>query len=313
MGADADDQRRALLVGHQHRHVLARPGERAAPCARAPGRAAARGPARGHRERRGRSARRRSAAPRRRPVHVAEDHVGRHPLLEHPVGAAVDGDHQRPHVADVGAQRLAGPGGGGRRERRSGRGGRGSWPASAGTRRCRSAGRSPRAHGRPCSRRIGQRLVDRSRWRSKRRSSSSTPSARPRRSGSPPMSTVRPRSQPVAVVEQVERARHRRRRSGGSRRGPAAAARRSDSGRRWSREALITARDAGCDQLLGGDPVDVDVVDDRDLAGAQPLDQVLGPPAKPHRALDHRAWRSRRCDARAEREATATGGCHRSG
>ena len=39
-------------------------------------------------------------------VHVAEDHVRLQPRLEHPVGAAVDGDDQRPHVADVGAQRL---------------------------------------------------------------------------------------------------------------------------------------------------------------------------------------------------------------
>ena len=37
-------------------------------------------------------------------VHVAEDHVRLQPRLQHPVGAAVDGDDQRPHVADVGAQ-----------------------------------------------------------------------------------------------------------------------------------------------------------------------------------------------------------------
>ena len=39
-------------------------------------------------------------------VHVAEDHVGLQPRLQDPVGAAVDGDDQRPHVADVGAQGL---------------------------------------------------------------------------------------------------------------------------------------------------------------------------------------------------------------
>src|SRR6201999_3542268 len=37
-------------------------------------------------------------------VHVAEDDVGLQTGLEDPVGAAVDGDDQRPHVADVGAQ-----------------------------------------------------------------------------------------------------------------------------------------------------------------------------------------------------------------
>ena len=39
-------------------------------------------------------------------VHVAEDHVGLEPGLDAALGAAVDGDEQRPHVADVGAQRL---------------------------------------------------------------------------------------------------------------------------------------------------------------------------------------------------------------
>ena len=48
---------------------------------------------------------------------------------------------------------LSGRGGGGRRGRRSGRGGRGRRPGSAGSRRCRSAGRSPGARGRRCSRR----------------------------------------------------------------------------------------------------------------------------------------------------------------
>src|SRR5262249_59120575 len=39
-------------------------------------------------------------------VHVAEDQVGLQPRLEGAVGAAVDGDDQRSHVADVGAQRF---------------------------------------------------------------------------------------------------------------------------------------------------------------------------------------------------------------
>ena len=68
--------------------------------------------------------------------------------------------------------------------------------------------------------------------------------------------------------------------------------------------------DAGCDQLLGGDPVDVDVVDDGDVAGAQALDQVLGPLAEPGGAFDRRF---RACAVAAPEQsgkATATGGCH---
>ena len=74
---------------------------------------------------------------------------------------------------------------------------------------------------------------------------------------------------------------------------------------------MSTARDAGFDQLLGGDPVDVDVVDDGDVAGPQPLDQVLGPLAEPRRAFDRPA--SGRAPLRRDeqrREATATGGGH---
>ena len=39
-------------------------------------------------------------------VHVADDHVRRQPLLEQRVGAAVDGDDHRAHVADERAQRA---------------------------------------------------------------------------------------------------------------------------------------------------------------------------------------------------------------
>ena len=44
--------------------------------------------------------------------------------------------------------------------------------------------------------------------------------------------------------------------------------------------------DPGFDQLLGGDPVDVDVVDDRDVPGSQALDQMLGPRAEPRGTFD---------------------------
>ena len=39
--------------------------------------------------------------------------------------------------------------------------------------------------------------------------------------------------------------------------------------------------DAGLDERLGRDPVEVGVVDDRDLAGREPLDEVLGPAVDP--------------------------------
>ena len=42
----------------------------------------------------------------------------------------------------------------------------------------------------------------------------------------------------------------------------------------------------GRHQVLGGDPVEVGVVDDRDVAGAQALDQLLGPAAEPGVAVD---------------------------
>ena len=65
------------------------------------------------------------------------------------------------------------------------------------------------------------------------------------------------------------------------------------------RRALTTATTPGLDQAVGGDPVEVAVVDDRDLAGLEPLDQVLGAPVDPGRALD----RERRVGLLAERGA----------
>jgi len=64
--------------------------------------------------------------------------------------------------------------------------------------------------------------------------------------------------------------------------------------------------------MLGGDAVDVDVVDDRDVAGNQAFDQVLGAVAEAHPAFDRL---NRRCPVAAREQggkATATGGCHRS-
>ena len=54
-------------------------------------------------------------------------------------------------------------------------------------------------------------------------------------------------------------------------------ARGSGSGRRCSRATLTTAAGPAGDERLGGDAVDVDVVDDRDVAGPQPLGEVLRP------------------------------------
>ena len=68
--------------------------------------------------------------------------------------------------------------------------------------------------------------------------------------------------------------------------------------------------DAGFDQLLGGDAVDVDVVDDGDVAGPQALDQVLGPLAQPGRAFDRRFRAHTVATPEQSRKATATGGGH---
>ena len=74
---------------------------------------------------------------------------------------------------------------------------------------------------------------------------------------------------------------------------------------------MRTADDLGFDQLLGGDAVDVDVVDDRDLARPQALYEVLGPLAQPGDPFDRRL-RPRAVPAPEQgRKATATGGGHR--
>jgi hypothetical protein len=105
VGAHHHDQRRALLVGEQHRHVLARRRCRDAQVVESqlgeplgPGSAAVRigvndqlGAARQRHVRGG--------------VHVAEDQVGLQPLFQQRVGAAVDPDEHGPHVADVRLQR----------------------------------------------------------------------------------------------------------------------------------------------------------------------------------------------------------------
>ena len=43
---------------------------------------------------------------------------------------------------------------------------------------------------------------------------------------------------------------------------------------------------AGFDELLGRDAVEIDVVDDREIAGPKPLDEILRPPAEPGGADD---------------------------
>ena len=43
---------------------------------------------------------------------------------------------------------------------------------------------------------------------------------------------------------------------------------------------------AGFDELLGRDTVEIDVVDDREIAGPKPLDEILRPPAEPGGADD---------------------------
>ena len=58
----------------------------------------------------------------------------------------------------------------------------------------------------------------------------------------------------------------------------------------------------GRDQLLGGDPVDVDVIDDGDIAGREAFDQVLGAPPEPSRAFEIASVALPRYGVRAERE-----------
>ena len=55
--------------------------------------------------------------------------------------------------------------------------------------------------------------------------------------------------------------------------------------------ALTTAADAAADERVGADPVDVDVVDDGDVAGAQPLGEVLRAAVQPDGAAHSGARR----------------------
>ena len=93
----------------------------------------------------------------------------------------------------------------------------------------------------------------------------------------------------LAVAEQLEGVAVARRRSGSPRRGRASAG----PGVGVAAVARLGGVDdrphPGRDQLLGGDRVDVDVVDDGDVAGRQPLDQVLGLAAEPGDAFDRLA------------------------
>ena len=308
VGADGDDQRRPLLEGHQHRHVLAgagggddrvrQPGIDQALAARA----------RGRRDRRGRSARRRRRAPRRWPSPCRRG--SRRASARLPEPRRRRRRRRRSAAARRGCRRaaLSGRGGGARRGRRSGRGGRGTRPGSAGSRLRRSAGRSPGARGRPCSRRTRP-----ARRRSAARCSLQLPvPARPRRAPGraatswSAIRTVPPSiAQPVAVVEQLEEAgargideadpgpgQHQRPRVGvlavGGGRG------------------VEHGGDPGRDQLLGRDPVDVEVVDDGDVARAQLLHQVLGALSQAGGPVDRRVRACPVATPEQSGEATAT-------
>ena len=64
---------------------------------------------------------------------------------------------------------------------------------------------------------------------------------------------------------------------------------------------------AGVDELLGRDAVEIDVVDDREVAGPQPLDEILRPPAEPGGAgdLGHARARTRSPSGTPRRRACA--------
>ena len=295
--ADRDDQPRALLGGDQHRDVLARArrgheleGQAELLQALAAGGAAV---GVGVHDQLGAAAQRALAGG----VHVADDHVRRQARLEQRVGAAVDGDDHRAHVADERPQRaqvalVA-------RRRGRPRSVERSRKSVAKARQLRSARSSSSRSSRMCSivlwaKRSSASPISRRRAsvsaRTRRASSTSPrassspraqhlgagePSARATArttSGSPSETRVEQR-----VVGQVDEQRSRldeqlrpEVRIGAARGGPA-----------------VEHRDAlRGDQLLGGDAVDVEVVDQRDVAGHEMLDEQLRAPPGPHRAGD---------------------------
>ena len=196
-------------------------------------------------------------------VHVAEDHVRLQPRLEDRVGAAVDADEQRPHVADVGAQRAQVLAVG-----RSPRTTISTWRsrnAVAGRRELDAAGEQLALLAdvrRSCSRRT--RRAPRRSARAARESCSASSSAsehaarreRPSRCGEPRRRRPSPGRRPAAP----RRAAPRARRSAAPR--PARAQRagvRIAAGR--GRRDVDHRPHPGRDQVLGGDPVEVGVVD----------------------------------------------------
>ncbi len=244
-------------------------------------------------------------------VHVAEDQVGLQARFQHPVGATVDGDDQRPHVADVGAQRLQ------------------VAPVAVaadddqhvavaedrfGRREVDAAGQQVGlfAHvGDGVLGELGQRLVDplalflqlqlqlgfaedaAAQHLLGRRSA---PCRRRCVTRSPSFSSskgVRPGDvdQPDPGPGQHQRPGVRVGAVGGGR-------------------GVDHRGDAGGDQLLGRDPVDVDVVDHGDVARAQAFDQVLGALAEASGPFDRRVGSGPSASSEQGGQATATDGGH---
>ena len=289
MGADADDQPGALLVGEQHRR---RPGWCPPPAATwwsSPSRSSRSRPGRapvriGVDDQLGAAAKRLVA----RRVHVAEDHVGPEPRLQDRVGAAVDADQHRAHVADVGAERaqVLAVGRAPDDDQRVAVAERGARAAAA---------RFCPASSSPSSRRwvivfsanAASASSIRSRWSESCSASSAALQHAARRQHRPVAANLAARrSSPDRRPEAPRTAAPRARRSAARRPAPGAAGRRSGSGRSTNGATLTTARTPLADQVLGGDPVEVGVVDDRDVRGAEALDQLLGPAPEPGAAVD---------------------------
>ena len=158
---------------------------------------------------------------------------------------------------------------------RSGRGGRGMWSSCAGSRSAPSTCRPPCGHGRRCSRRNR-----RARGRSPRAGDRAVRPARPPRGRSRSRSARCPRSarpvdrQRVAVLQPLEEV------GAGDVDEPHAGAGEQERARvgiapvRGVRD-IDDRSDAGGDQLLGGDAVDVRVVDDRDVGRPEAPDEAL--------------------------------------
>ena len=277
--ADRDDQPGALLGGDQQRDVLARAGrgnelevQAQLLQAAATGRAAVGVGV--HDELRAAAQRRLAGR-----VHVADDHVRGEALLEQGLGAAVDGDDHRAHVADErpqGAQVALVADAADDHERRSDRESR--W-RSAAARSARPAARAPRACARSCCGRSA-RAPRRSRcaWPPSRRTHARRSSTSPRASSSPPRSTS-PTVEPT-VRRRCRGGSHEDRVPVGEELEQRVVGEVHEQDARFDEQlrpevrvgaarggAAVEHRDgARRDQLLGRDPIDVQVIDHRDLA-----------------------------------------------